>query len=139
MVNGVHMIVKALITHYGLPMSEGLAGFVARRRSELGLTQEGLAERAGVSRDIVAGIESGKSKRPEPENRRRIAAALGLRHVDLLVATGDLLPDEIADTAPRWPRDDPDRVRLWELIEALPKGALAYTLRTLGLIRDARW
>jgi transcriptional regulator with XRE-family HTH domain len=94
-------------------MDGGLAAYVAQRRRVLGLTQQALADRAGVTRDVVAQIESGKSKLPVPDNRRRLAEALGVRHVDLLVAAGELTPDEIAPL----PETHVTDFRLQELID----------------------
>jgi transcriptional regulator with XRE-family HTH domain len=98
-------------------MDGGLAAYVAQRRRVLGLTQQALADRAGVTRDVVAQIESGKSKLPVPENRRRLAEALGVRHVDLLVAAGELAPDEIAPL----PESHISDFRLQEIITTWPR------------------
>lgn len=71
-----------------------LAAFVAVRRCELGITQEQLADRSGLRRDAIAGIESGKSKKPLPDTRRKLAAGLGVSHEAILIAAGELLPEE---------------------------------------------
>jgi transcriptional regulator with XRE-family HTH domain len=47
-------------------------------RVAVGLTQRELAERAGVSQSIVAKIEAGRSKRPQPMILMQIAKALSL-------------------------------------------------------------
>jgi transcriptional regulator with XRE-family HTH domain len=102
----------------------GLGAYVARRREQLGLTQQELAERVGVRRDTIAQIET-RTKLPGADVRRRLAAALGVRHVDLLIAAGELSPEEIAGTPGRWPTDDPIRQRAYELIEQMPEDILS--------------
>lgn len=76
-------------------MDTGIGAFISRRRDELGLTQTALAERVGLKRSHLSLIESGKIALPSADVRRRIAAELGVRHVDLLVIAGELAPDEI--------------------------------------------
>jgi tetratricopeptide (TPR) repeat protein len=64
----------------------GVAGFavVLRRcRQRLGLTQEELAGRAGVSARLVRYLESGRTWRPHPGSVRRLAGALGLAGAEL--------------------------------------------------------
>lgn len=75
---------------------DALAGFIRDRRNQLGITQAALADLADVRRDLIAQIESGKSKLPQPDNRRRLAKALGVSHVELLIAAGELTRDETA-------------------------------------------
>ncbi len=59
------------------------AANVRRRRLELGLSQEGLAERAGVHRTYVGMLERGE-KNVTIYNIERIALALGLEPHRLL-------------------------------------------------------
>ena len=49
-----------------------------RYREGAGLTQEALAERAGLAPSAVAALERGRRKRPYPHTVRRLAAALRL-------------------------------------------------------------
>ena len=51
---------------------------VRRRREELGMTQEDLAEKAGIHRTYVSDIERG-SRNVSLINIDRLAAALGLK------------------------------------------------------------
>ena len=58
-------------------------GSVLRRlRMTAGLSQEALAERAGISADAVAALERGRRRAPRADTFRRIAAALGLRDAE---------------------------------------------------------
>lgn len=75
-------------------MKETLGELVQRRRAELGLTQQRLADLAGLKKHAIGGIEAGQSKLPVPETRRKLAAALRLTHEALLIAAGELLPEE---------------------------------------------
>jgi len=49
-----------------------------RLREAAGLTQEELAERAGLSRNAVSSLERGERRRPYPHTVRALADALGL-------------------------------------------------------------
>lgn len=87
-----------------------LARYVVHRREALGMTQTELALRSGIAPTTLNKIEKGTTKVPPADTRRRLAAALSVRHVDILVAAGELTDDEIAAIAPRWPSDDERRV-----------------------------
>ncbi|MGL5930438.1 MAG: helix-turn-helix domain-containing protein [Dermatophilaceae bacterium] len=57
----------------------GFAGALATARSVAGLTQEQLAERAGLSARGVGHLERGSRTRPRRDTVRRLANALGLQ------------------------------------------------------------
>ena len=61
-----------------------LGGLVRARRARLGLTQEELAERAGLSERTLRNLEGGRIRRPYPDTIRRLVDALELtgRHRD---------------------------------------------------------
>ncbi|MEU1885535.1 BTAD domain-containing putative transcriptional regulator [Micromonospora rifamycinica] len=58
-------------------MADG-GGEIRRRRLDAGLTQQQLAERAGISVRAVRDIEQGRVRNPRAESLRRIADAVGL-------------------------------------------------------------
>lgn len=60
-----------------------LAASLRRARAELGLSQEGLAELAGLHRTYVGGIERGE-RNVSIDNIERLAVALQVDVVDLL-------------------------------------------------------
>jgi DNA-binding SARP family transcriptional activator/DNA-binding XRE family transcriptional regulator len=64
-----------------------------RRRA--GLTQQGLARRAGVSIGVIRDLEQGVSARLQPKSVQRLAVALGLAPRDLVPS-----PAALADGAP---------------------------------------
>ena len=69
--------------------SEALGALLKRYRRQAGLTQEELAERAGVSARSVSGTERGVQQRPHVSTLRRLADALALppeRRVGFLTA-----------------------------------------------------
>jgi hypothetical protein len=73
-----------------------LGAFVRGRREELGLAQEELAPPNRDHQATLSNLERGTG----PGCRRPItvdgcAAALGIGHVDLLVAAGEVAPDEL--------------------------------------------
>lgn len=76
-------------------MSGDLGRFLRDRRATLNLTQDQVAKVAGLPRAHLSQIESGKIGLPNADLRRRLAEALGLRHVDLLIAAGELEPGEL--------------------------------------------
>jgi transcriptional regulator with XRE-family HTH domain/tetratricopeptide (TPR) repeat protein len=80
-------------------------GSVVRRlRLRAGLTQEGLAERSGVSVRTIRGIETGSRRNPQLTSLAQLADALELspdgRH-DLLTALGAATPSVTARPVPR--------------------------------------
>ncbi len=82
-------------------MGGGLGQYIRQRRTSLGLTQESVAEQAGIGRSHLSQIESGKIGLPNATIRRRLAKTLRVRHVDLLVAAGEISEDEVRNgTAP---------------------------------------
>lgn len=116
-----------------------LAEFIVMRRESLGLSQTELATRSGIAATTLNKIEKGTTNWPSADVRRRLAKALCVRHVDVIVATGELAPEEISSVAARWPTDDPALIKLLEYVELLPPGSFDHTLKVLGMIRDADW
>src|SRR4051812_42837919 len=85
-----------------------IAGYVKHRRSLLGKTQQQIADAVGTSAARIAQIESGTVKLPGADMRRRLAAALGVTHLDILIAAGEITPDEVyAAGVPKIPELDP--------------------------------
>jgi predicted ATPase/transcriptional regulator with XRE-family HTH domain len=73
--------------------SPGFGGLLRRFRAAAGLTQEELADRAGLSVRGISDLERGLHRRPQPETVRRLVDALGLpeaSRVSLLVARSTL-------------------------------------------------
>ena len=60
-----------------------LGSALRRRREEMGLTQEDLAERSGLHRTYVGSIERGE-RNPAVENLARLSAALGMTVAGLM-------------------------------------------------------
>ena len=87
------------------------------RREGLRLTQSEVAQRAGTTAAYISQIESGKVNMPNAELRRAISKALGIRHVDFLVAVGELGDWEVPGFSPT---ADPDpRLALLEALLAM--------------------
>ena len=57
-----------------------LGDLLRHHRTAAGLTQEDLAERAGLSADTISLLERGEHRRPHRDTVQRLAAALGLSH-----------------------------------------------------------
>lgn len=64
-------------------------------RESMGITQRDLAESVGVDRTYVSSIEVGRVQMPNANLRRRFAASLGVKHIDLLLAAGEIRADEL--------------------------------------------
>jgi len=80
--------------HIGGMERTGMGAYVRSHRQARGWTQEDLAARAGVTQPTLSDIERGKNILSSPDIRRRLATALGVSHLDLLVAAGELTPAE---------------------------------------------
>lgn len=59
------------------------------------MTQVDLAAAADMSKSHISAIENGRIGLPGPEVRRQLAKALGVTHLDILIAAGEIRPDEI--------------------------------------------
>src|SRR5262245_33677345 len=77
--------------------TNGLGGYVRARRDRNGWSLTSLAARSGLSKSELSAIEAGKIKLPGADKRRRLAEALSVRHVDLLVAAGEITADEAGE------------------------------------------
>ncbi len=57
---------------------------VKRRRTELGMTQAGLAQKVGVTKQYITMLERGKHRTPSLPTLRKLAKALGVPVTELL-------------------------------------------------------
>lgn len=67
-----------------------LGAWVRNIRTEQGLSQRGLADRAGLSRSYLCDIERGRGEQPSMETLDKLSAALGFSRNELLRAAGML-------------------------------------------------
>ena len=92
---------RRAVIDYSPGMEAGLGAYIRKRRIALGLTQENVADSAGIGRSHLSQIESGKIGLPNAIIRRKLADILRVRHIDLLIAAGELREDEVrAGAAP---------------------------------------
>ncbi|HEY3508027.1 MULTISPECIES: ATP-binding protein [Kribbella] len=75
----------------------GFGGLLRRHRREAGLSQEGLAELAGLSVDAIAALERGRRRAPRAQTLRLLVDALRLGDQDRLLFAAAAHQD--ADTA----------------------------------------
>lgn len=108
-----------------------LGNYVRQRREAMGKTLTALAADADLSKSELSALERGRINLPGADKRRRLAAALGVSHVDLLVAAGELNTDEVtASPVPfdavtatvlqkttRWPPEM--KTILWRIIDGM--------------------
>lgn len=74
--------------------SESLSAAVLKRIEELGISQRGYAERIGMSSSHVNQLVKGRIALPSAEVRRKLADDLGVSHLDILIAAGELTREE---------------------------------------------
>jgi transcriptional regulator with XRE-family HTH domain len=106
-------------------MQRTLGDYLKEKREASGLNQTELSKRAGVPRETVNRIENDKTQLPFADTRRRLAKALGVSHLQLLIAAGEITEQEIAATGAvgvieRDPNDR--RERLIQRIREMPDG-----------------
>lgn len=77
-------------------MDTTIGAYVRAQRERLGLSQGELARRAELSSSHMSQIEQGRITWPNADIRRRLARALGVSHLDMLVAAGELSAEEVA-------------------------------------------
>lgn len=78
------------------PMVATLGEYLQHRLDELGWSQRELAARTEMKPSHVSQIVSGKIGLPNADIRRRLADALNVRHIDLLIAAGELADFEVS-------------------------------------------
>lgn len=82
-------------------MSMSFGDYIKEQRIALGYTtQASFAEYAGINSAHLNQIERGKIALPNAELRRKLAKALGVSHIEILVRAGELEVDEAAGTQP---------------------------------------
>jgi transcriptional regulator with XRE-family HTH domain len=79
--------------------SAGMGAYIKARRERLGWTLTALAAQAELSKSELSALEAGKINWPGADKRRRLALALGVSHLDLVVAAGELTRDEAGRSA----------------------------------------
>lgn len=112
------------------PTTYPLGAIVRAGRNQLRLTQQEFADRVGVSQAYISSMERGSVRMPDVEIRRRLADALGMTHVDLLIGCRELEPEEVT-SGPSRPAVSPYQQKL--------DGLDPETRRTIERIIDDAW
>ena len=121
---------RRAVNEYSPGMEGGLGAYIRKRRIALGLTQENVADTAGIGRSHLSQIESGKIGLPNAIIRRKIADILRVRHIDLLIAAGELREDEVRAGAAPAPSELDD---LADHMPAHAREALVSVARALAM------
>jgi transcriptional regulator with XRE-family HTH domain len=123
-------------------VNASLGHFIKERRERLGWSQKTMAQLVGMPQPALSDIERGATKMPNADLRRRLARTLGVSHLDLLVATGEITAEELAEVGMQGARPamGADTAELHALVDQVNWGADP-TLRghvedTLRLILD---
>ncbi len=77
-----------------------LGRFLRQHRDALGLSQEALAERAGLRASTINRLEQGSIENPRPDTLQALAAAFDISFEDLFARIGYLDGDRLPDPAP---------------------------------------
>lgn len=99
-----------------------LGSYVIHRRQELGLLKQvDLANASGIPDTTINRIEKGTTKLPSADVRRKLARALVVSHLDLLIAAGEINEDELCGATGIVTVDPADpRQRLHAAIDSTP-------------------
>jgi transcriptional regulator with XRE-family HTH domain len=79
-------------------MDEHVGQVIRRRRGEMGLTQEQLAENAGIAPTSIVRLENGEIERPRAATLTKVAGALGLPSGELARFVGTVHRPAVGDT-----------------------------------------
>ena len=77
----------------------------------MGLSLTAAAAMIGTSRGTLSQIELGSIKLPNPELRRNIARMLGVTHLEILIAAGEITEAELASGPTGITESNPDDPR----------------------------
>lgn len=72
-----------------------LGAYIKARRATLSMSQRDLATAADVPQPALSDVERERIKLPNADIRRRLAKALGVSHLDLLIEAGEITREEI--------------------------------------------
>lgn len=90
-------------------------------REELGVTQEELSKRTGISRNYIAELENSKKVNPSFETIFKIAQALEVEIKKIYVATSDIdkLKEQLYIAIDKYGINAPETMKISQLIDKL--------------------
>ncbi|HKI61823.1 MAG TPA: helix-turn-helix transcriptional regulator [Mariprofundaceae bacterium] len=111
------------------------------RRIQINETQQSLAEKVGMTKASISGLELGSSKKPSSENLLPLARALGVNPEWLITGKGQMQSDSVREPSaeyalPRipWP-DRPEQINM-AMIEDIARRVSDATGADIRTIRN---
>jgi transcriptional regulator with XRE-family HTH domain len=135
-------LIQALSSTYGDRVADDEPGrrfaqLLRSRRAELGLRQEDIAEKSGVSLSTIQRWEAGNVRNPDPAQVQAVCRVLGIRTVDAAVALGYVAAED-TEPAPPPPIRSPALQELIDMFEdpAVPESMKREALNYLRYLRS---
>lgn len=76
-------------------MMRTLGGYIRDYLDRTGLSQTELSARSNVPRVTINRLVKEKTALPDADTRRKLARAMGVSHLNILVAAGEIEPEEV--------------------------------------------
>lgn len=120
-----------------VPRGELFAQLIRDGRSRAGISQDALADRAGVNRSTVIRWESGDASRPDPDQVRAVCRVLDIDPIRAGIALGYVDPARLGSAAGA-PILDPEVREALELLQdpALPAAERTAWIEYLRYLRQ---
>jgi transcriptional regulator with XRE-family HTH domain len=115
-------LIEALTCAYGVPVAADddggrrFAALLREYRGRLGLRQQDVAEKSGVSLSTISRWERGEVVNPKPDEVRAVCRVLNLGQIKAVVALG-YVDAESVDELPEAPQYQPTTMEIIELLE----------------------
>lgn len=120
-------------------MMRTLGGYIRDYLERTGLSQTELSARSNVPRVTINRLVKEKTALPDADTRRKLAKAMGVSHLDILVASGEIEPEEVEAAGVQGVAEEaaiPQEV--WAIIRNLDWTNPTVVTRTLVMLQTVR-